>query len=596
MPQNAVSEFVKMDDKVNEIDSNHVRLGNALCASGDLEDALQIAENKERRYFPIAAWEDPRIGRILFNSQSIYQGSDVEYDVIRRFFDRGEKEFLRPVSNNHGLVYHHLLNLPNTPEDVRFRQSGVRELVENEDLYEHIGKVLTSQEMYGFLEFYSDAKSIQYSCDMTPEKMAQFIGGLRDLGDFNPESGPFNVLQSWGELMSQDTLFNELVRDKRKVTDSRIIAIYTERFRDIRYGVLKPGVDTEEVFDFLDKSLDHYTILKENKRGKMKEERRDVVKYERPYDGKLVDLAVGHARQRMDVLNKLSSEMMDIPAFLMMAQVRHLYQGAHMYKELEGRGYPVQFPDILDEKGYLDVKDMLPIRMVLSEIRNHSEIKKLEMATNSFSYTPKHSVLQIEGPNKRGKSEAWRSLHLFNALANAGYPVPATYAKTSIVPASHFISCKGSSGRGGSELERSLGGVVKALKEVHDGDQVILDELGDASNAPTSLEIAKRLLPELTKRGCRVLATSHHHTLTSYIADELKGLSFMPDPDGKGVMKYRLVPSSGEIDFKPQETLDGMGFTVKNVRKVMPSEPRLSPRRKDPGEKYHPEELEDIPF
>jgi DNA mismatch repair ATPase MutS len=218
------------------------------------------------------------------------------------------------------------------------------------------------------------------------------------------------------------------------------------------------------------------------------------------------------------------------------------------------------------------------------------------MAVNSFEFNPESRIVQIEGPNKRGKSEAWRTLHLLNALANSGYPVPASSVTMGVVPNSHFISCKGRSGHGGSELERSIRGIEEQLQEVYNGDMVILDEFGDSTNAPTALEIAKRLLPQLIDRGCRVYVTSHHDALTSYISNGLKGISLMPNPAEKGIRRYELIPSDKEVDFKAEETLDDIGFTDKTVRKNLPNESRLSARRRDPERDDYLREDDDIPF
>ncbi|MFC1722864.1 hypothetical protein ACFL0V_01890, partial [Nanoarchaeota archaeon] len=322
-----------------------------------------------------------------------------------------------------------------------------------------------------------------------------------------------------------------------------------------------------------------------------KVERRSVVKYRTPEDEGLVLMALGDARQRMDILNERAIRMWAIPMALMYFQLKHYYQGAYLHKELVRRGHPAVFPTIVDEKGVLEIDDILPIRMVCNAVARG---RSPEFAYNSFSLTPDQRVIQVEGPNKRGKSEAWRTLHLMNPLVNAGYPVPARDVRLSVVPNSHFISCKGDRGHGGSELERSLRGIRGDLKEVHPGDTVILDELGDATNAPTALEIARRLLPVLAGRGCRVFVTSHHDALTSFIAEELGGISFMPDPSGEGVNRYVLMPSSRNIDFKPTETLDELDFTAEHVGEKLPTDERLCARRRDP--RHEPDYDDEIVF
>jgi hypothetical protein len=593
-----------MDGKILELNKNHAVAENILCRRGNLEEALQLSSAQGQRYYPLTLWESGRNDLALDGFWNLFLGEDRENDVIPRFFEANidSPVFEFSTSNDYRLPYHHLLNLPNTPSNVRFRQGGVRELVENESAFKFIEEVLVSQGMYGYSPF-GGRRETNYRCDVTPEKMRALIEAFAEMKGFSPKSGPLKALQKWGRDMEEDTLFRELVRKKRKVTDARLIAIYSERYKEVRYGLLRPEVNPEDVFDFLAKEVDHHDIIRQTNRGKPIVEKRNVAKYQRPEDGGLVSLAVGHARQGMNILNEITTKMLAVPGLLMLLQAKHLYQGAYMHKELLRRGYPSTFPEIVDEQGVLEVEGLLPVRMILGESCQQVKKGRQKLAANSFYFSPNQQVVHIEGPNKRGKSEAWRSLHLMTNLINAGYSVPASRVLSGVTSASHFISCKGESGHGGSELERGLKGVLSGLREVHRGDQVILDELGDAANAPTSMEIAKRVLPQLTNRGCRVLVTSHHHTLTQYISKELKGVSLMPDPKGKGVRKYVLIPSRGEIDFKAQETLNELGFTSSRVNKSLPKGKAPCKRRATSRrEKYYAEgrtfqeEEEDLPF
>jgi hypothetical protein len=589
----------KMDDKNIELNRNHGSASNVLCVSGTIEDAMQLYDQNGNRYHPLDLHRQPTGEILLDHSSLLFKGYDSEYNIIHRFFSADEKSVIFNGGDERrdaSLPYHHLLNLPNTPEDVRFRQEGVKELVENPRLYQALEGILASSYLYGYSTCRGyPYKDVRIRCDMTPEKLAEFVDDVVSLSDYQPESGPIRSIISWAENFDTDTVFQELVRNKRKLTDARIVAIYSERFNGIRYGLLRPGVNPEEVFDFLQPDIASDSIEKRDRRGKKRTETRDVVKYKGPLDESAIKGVVGHARQRMDVLNEVTAQMLAMPTFLMQLQMKHLYQGAYLHKALKKQGFPVTFPNISDEDGIVQIEGIYPIRMAFEQVA-YSHRKKQKMAVNSFEFNPESRIVQIEGPNKRGKSEAWRTLHLLNALANSGYPVPASSVTMGVVPNSHFISCKGRSGHGGSELERSIRGIEEQLQEVYNGDMVILDEFGDSTNAPTALEIAKRLLPQLIDRGCRVYVTSHHDALTSYISNGLKGISLMPNPAEKGIRRYELIPSDKEVDFKAEKTLDDIGFTDKTVRKNLPNESRLSARRRDPERDDYLREDDDIPF
>ena len=227
---------------------------------------------------------------------------------------------------------------------------------------------------------------------------------------------------------------------------------------------------------------------------------------------------------------------------------------------------------------------ILPIREVFNDMIRK---RKRDLQPNDFNFGLDDKVAHIAGPNKRGKSEAWRTYNLAVALANAGYALPGVSSTYSPVGACHFISCKGNHGYGGSELEKSIKEIIPRLEMVHSGDTVILDELGDSTNGPTALEFARRTIPDLLRHGCRVLVTSQQGEIDDYIA-QIGGVSLMPDPTGKGVARYRIVPKTGEIDFKPQETLDGLGLPYGKLAAILPQGTRPNPRiGKPPSPSHH---------
>jgi len=193
--------------------------------------------------------------------------------------------------------------------------------------------------------------------------------------------------------------------------------------------------------------------------------------------------------------------------------------------------------------------------------------------TNDFHFTAKDQLILVEGPNHRGKSEAWRSINLSNLLINAGYPIPAKTCDWGINPDSHFISCKGNMGHGGSELVHSIDNILTKLQYVKKDEIVILDELGDSTNKYVAEEMAYRLLTPLKEKGCKVFITSHHDAISNLISDKLEGKIFMPNNVQDEVLKYKLIPVNPDaiIDYKANEVLDEFDLTEEKVRKILSS-------------------------
>jgi len=583
-----------MDDYVRDLNSEHGTAENILCVSGDLISAFQLKYDYGNKYYPLDMYSMPDGSIIFHGAEILYKGHDREYGVVHNFFESDGKSIIfRGGDTRRGpsLPHHHILNLPNTPEDVRYRQAGVRELAERDDLYNRVQSILEESYLYESDPFRT-LDELRLRCDITPEKLSKFVNELMSIKDLHPESGPFQKLYEWAEGVSTDTMFGELIRKKRKTTDSRVFAVYTERYKKMAYGLLKPGVNPEDVFEFIEPGCEYHDIHKKGRGGKTKTERRLVVKYRYPEDEYHVKRVMGDARQRMDVLNELSAGILAMPTLMMHLQLKHLYQGAYLTRRFNENGYETTFPEIVDDPNVLKVQGILPIRMVL---RNLSGYDIKELGPNDFDFDPQSRTVQIEGPNNRGKSEAWRTIHLLNLLINAGYSIPAKYVESGVLPNSHFISCKGKSGHGGSELERSVNGILDDLSDVHPGDQIILDEFGDSTNSHTALKMAERLLPLLSSRGSRILVTSHHNALSSYITDELGGVLLTPDPNGEGVRRYSLVPSQDEIDFKSEETLDEIRFNNQRLGEVLPDVVRTSARRKYPDRsRYFKDDKGDI--
>ena len=131
-----------MDNAVEVLDGSYAQPANLLCVDGSLAGALQMDERYGERFYPLVFRLDPFSNKpVIENYGYFYRGGDPEYDIIQSFYRGAEDSSVFRGDNTEttrpepALPYHHLLNLPNTPEDVRFRQLGVRELVENPALF-----------------------------------------------------------------------------------------------------------------------------------------------------------------------------------------------------------------------------------------------------------------------------------------------------------------------------------------------------------------------------------------------------------------------------------------------------------------------------
>jgi hypothetical protein len=593
-----------MDENVGYINQFHAQSANLVSRHDSLESVLGISGSDACRYAPVRLTKKQGVF-VVGRTGRIHDRKDEEYRCIQDFF-----ALLKSAPNIFGPSTRYLQHRPlrfvyNSPQDVRFRQEAVRELSENDELFRAVQSLLVSQKSYFAPHNQSageDYGGLGFVVRASPERAVDFLKAVKNLSSLSVRSEALERMVAWASDKETDTLFSELFRHKRKITDSRIFSIYTERYGGVRYGILKPGVKPEDVFDFLSsrisdsqeenyegtKGMDEEEILTLNldfDRGRrIIKESRTVVKFKYEKDRELSELAVSHARQRMDHLNAISAQILAVPGLLTLLQLKHLYQGAVLFRHFAGEG-PVCFPEIDEDYRTLKVDNLMPIRLLLGgrgravvdgdEDEEDEQVSYAPLAGNSFDFGKDDMVIQAEGPNRRGKSEAWRSLHLAHALVNASWPLPAASARFGVIGRSHFIACKSRNNHhGGSELEHNLIPILDGLKRVSNGDTVILDELGDATNGPTAREIGNRLIPALHSRGCRVLVTSHHDALTSFVTQELGGTSLVPDARYSDHRRFSLVEKTGPINFESGEVLDGLNFTPQEIKKVIGSELR----------------------
>jgi hypothetical protein len=576
------------------ITPNHYDPPNLVSKTGPLERVLQLKPKSCRvgRYMPMYCYS--KEGNIRIKGYSaIYHFGDPECGALYDFMFQG-------IGGLPGFP----LKLTNSAEDVRFRQEAVRELSENPRLLDLCQRIMEDNvgDSLKLLELKRGSFEMgKLNVYASPEKIDRLLEQMRDLGQ-NASSEALRRCTEWADKIRGDSLFQEHYKKKRRIGDSRVIAAYSERYGGVRYGLLKPGVNFDDLVDILEPRVTAHTTTRSTRGGNLREEVKHVVKFRHPFEKDEAEHVLYQGRQRMDVLNQITSQMLGIPAYLALAQIRHLQLGALMYLQMKEAGIAPVFPDILDQPSTILARKMLPVRLVLKEIQTaHPLPKSLEaMCPNDFDFSFEDDIMQIEGANARGKSEAWRSIHLFINLANAGFPVPAKAAAYGPINASHFISCKGKEHHGGSEFQYSAQNILTRICRVHSGEAVILDELGDATNGPTGRLAAERLVPFLRDKGCKVFVTTHNDSVGQYI-QSIGARCFTTSHTPKGRNIFRIQPKTGKAEYFPERTLDDIEFTRERLEinfdnELLSEKIRAESRGSEEDDKEDEENDDDLPF
>ncbi|XP_075984806.1 DNA mismatch repair protein Msh6 isoform X2 [Anticarsia gemmatalis] len=130
------------------------------------------------------------------------------------------------------------------------------------------------------------------------------------------------------------------------------------------------------------------------------------------------------------------------------------------------------------------------------------------------------SLLLLTGPNMGGKSTLMRQAGLLTVLAHLGSYVPAQECSLSLVD--RIFTRLGASddifsAQSTFLVEMNETAAIVTHATVH--SLVLLDELGRGTSTYDGTAIASGVCVELARRGCRVMFSTHYHSLVHHLAD-----------------------------------------------------------------------------
>lgn len=136
----------------------------------------------------------------------------------------------------------------------------------------------------------------------------------------------------------------------------------------------------------------------------------------------------------------------------------------------------------------------------------------------SLSFLPGRRVLIITGPNTGGKTVSLKTVALFAALNQSGFPLPC--AEGSILPLFDNIFAdigdEQSMDQSLSTFSGHMKNIAKMTHEATDRTLVLLDELGGGTDPEEGGAIAMAVLDFFIEKNSWVLVTTHHGSLKNY--------------------------------------------------------------------------------
>jgi DNA mismatch repair protein MutS2 len=231
-------------------------------------------------------------------------------------------------------------------------------------------------------------------------------------------------------------------------------------------------------------------------------------------------LELAERREIGRILRELTTQIRDIRESLMagmctLGELDVLYAKA---------SYGADFGAIaprLNEQGCMRI---IEGRHPLLCVRYRQEEHEEEVVPLDIEVGAAFDTLLITGPNAGGKTVALKTMGLLTLMALSGLPIPAG-AKTEIAVYRRIYADIGDEQSIENDLSTFSSRARRLARICRNADSdtlVLLDEIGSSTDPDEGSALAMAALEQLTRRGVRTIATTHHGRLKAFAHEQAR--------------------------------------------------------------------------
>ena len=458
---------------------------------------------------------------ILFAKDSLKRTVELSVNAIK---DIALDEFIDHMggdADERAIIRKIMSQIPADPNDMIFRQTILKDLIENESLCDSMSDILAQIKT---LKLFGGVRKAANERDTSLYTLVQILRELMVYVDVieNLYSELLNSrISSEGLTGLRDSL-EAIIKDDKFAEAKSDIRLMHEDLSNVRAAVIgvnfTPDFDIERVstIEFVPYGLrSKYTIMDIAAATKLSSPTHRV-RYDDALLSAITPKMEKHLKSHFFEIKKTLTKYTNYDSSFLVEMYEGLtfyLRSAKLAGKLKEKGYKITFPEIKPtDESRLSVNGFYNIRLAF---RDENDIVK-----NDFAFTPQERIFILTGPNRGGKTIVEQALGLISVMTSLGMFVTADSCTglpfCNIL--THFPIDENLTinyGRLGEEAVR----IKDIVKSSDENSLILFNETFSTTSASDGLYLSKDLIRILKEKGAYVIFNTHIHDLAREIPE-----------------------------------------------------------------------------